>query len=84
MAFGQMDNRMKKDLVRAIWPHRSAMGPMLPGGAIGATHTIDIESDKIARASYRWKGKEYTEEEQWLVDHVGEWLKEGIIEEAST
>ena len=41
-----------------------------------AQYLID---DRIARASYRWKTEVPTEEEKWLMDHVEEWVGEGLI-----
>ena len=78
MNFGQLDEKKKDELINTIWPYREFMGSMVPGGAIGATHKIRVKDGEVARARYRWKGKVYTDEEKWLVDHVSEWVHEEL------
>ena len=82
MIFGELEEKKKQQLMNVVWPRKEVLGAMVAGGALGAIHTITLTSDSVARASYRWKTAEPTDEERWLLEHVDEWVKDGLIEEA--
>jgi len=82
VAIGQsLTEEQRRQMVDTLWGSRKLLEPTPPGSALGALHRIPLIDNAIARSSYRWKTLQPSPEEQWLLDNVDKWVKEGLIEE---
>src|SRR6185437_3481994 len=57
--------------------------PLPPGKARCIIHRIDVKAETVARSMYKWRTKEPTEEEKWLMENTDKWIQEGVIEKIS-
>lgn len=75
----------KAKMAKVIFKYKEVLGKMIPGGAKGAIHTIDLINETPARTRYKWSEQEKNRKaNQWLLDHVPEWIQEGLIEETQS
>ena len=72
----------KSSLAQVIFKYKEVLGSMVPGGAKGAMYTIDLINETPARTRYKWSEHDKNKTaNEWLLDHVQEWINEGLIEE---
>ena len=83
MKFGKnLSLEEKAQMADVIFKYKEVLGSMVPGGAKASVHSIDLLHDTPARTRYQWSEQEKNRKaNQWLLDHVQEWLEEGLIEE---